>query len=108
MNMVRTGSAESPPCRREGASIDACSSLSGRDTSSRSIRRPCYDSIMHGSPSTADTAQVTLTLPRAVVRSAEQVAARTHRPVETVLAEWLDQAAAELPVEALEDADLLA
>jgi hypothetical protein len=62
---------------------------------------------MHGSPA-AETAQVTLTLPRALVRSAEQVAARTQRPVETVLAEWLDRAAAELPVEALEDADLLA
>lgn len=62
---------------------------------------------MNVSPPVTETEQVVLTLPRALVRSAEQVAARTRRPVETVLAEWLDRAAAELPVETLDDGSLL-
>jgi hypothetical protein len=62
---------------------------------------------MNVSPPASDTEQVVLTLPGAVVRSAKEVAARTRRPVESVLAEWLDRVAAELPVEALEDESLL-
>jgi hypothetical protein len=62
---------------------------------------------MHASAAATETEQVTLTLRRTVVRSAEQIAARTRRPVETVLAEWLDRAAGEVPVEALDDAGLL-
>jgi hypothetical protein len=57
---------------------------------------------------TSETEQVVLTVSRALVRSAEQIAARTRRPVEVVLADWLDRAAAELPVEALDDASVLA
>jgi hypothetical protein len=56
----------------------------------------------------SETEQVVLTLPSALVRSAKLVATRTQRSLETVLAEWLDRAAAELPVEALDDASLLA
>jgi hypothetical protein len=62
---------------------------------------------MNASPSAIETEQVVLTLPSAIVRSAKQIAARTQRPLETVLAEWLDRAAAELPVESLDDASLL-
>lgn len=59
-------------------------------------------------PPAQETQQVVLALPRALVRTAERIAHRTHRPLETVLTEWIDRAAAELPVEALEDDDLLA
>jgi hypothetical protein len=52
--------------------------------------------------------QVVLALPAALVRRAERIAQRSHRPLETVLAEWIDRAAAETPVEALDDDDLLA
>jgi hypothetical protein len=62
---------------------------------------------MHASAVAAETEEVVLTVPRTVIRSAEQIAARTQRPVERVLAEWLDRAAAEVPVEALDDATLL-
>ena len=58
--------------------------------------------------SSPDHEQVVLSLPRALVRRAERVARLTQRSTEAVLAEWLDLAAAELPVEALEDEDLLA
>jgi hypothetical protein len=54
--------------------------------------------------SSVATAQVTLTPPRTVVQSAEQVATRAPRDMETVLAEWLDRGA----VEALDDASVLA
>jgi hypothetical protein len=57
---------------------------------------------------TSETKQVVLTVPKAVVRSAEQAATRTRRPVEAILAEWLDRGAAEPPVEALDDAGVLA
>ncbi len=63
---------------------------------------------MSANPSRTDVEQVVLALPRALVRRAERLARRTDRATETVLAEWLDLAAAELPVEALDDADLLA
>ena len=54
------------------------------------------------------TLQVTLTLPDRVAQSAERVARRTKRTVESVLSEWLDRAASELPVEALSDEEVLA
>jgi hypothetical protein len=63
---------------------------------------------MVASPAVPETEQILITIPRTVVRRAEQVARRTQRPVERVLAEWLDRAAAELPVEALDDEELLA
>jgi hypothetical protein len=50
---------------------------------------------------------VTLELPEHVVRSARVVAARTHRRVEEVLVDWIDQAAAEVPVESLSDIEIL-
>ena len=51
---------------------------------------------------------VTLELPRNALRSAEKVAARTQRRVEDVLREWIDQSAAQLPVELLSDEQVLA
>jgi hypothetical protein len=63
---------------------------------------------MVASPSIPETEQILITLPRTVVRRAEQVARRTQRPLERVLAEWLDRVAAELPVETLDDEELLA
>jgi hypothetical protein len=50
---------------------------------------------------------VTLELPEHVVRSAKAIAARTHRRVEEVLVDWIDQAAAEVSVESLSDAEIL-
>jgi hypothetical protein len=50
---------------------------------------------------------VTLELPEHVVRSAQAVASRTHRRVEEVLVDWIDQAAAEVPVECLSDEEIL-
>lgn len=52
--------------------------------------------------------QVVLAIPRALVQRAERVAQHTQRSLEAVLAEWLDRAFAELPVETLDDDDLLA
>jgi len=49
------------------------------------------------------SAVVTLELPDALVQSARAVAAQSHRRVEDVLVEWLDQAASEVPVELLPD-----
>lgn len=51
---------------------------------------------------------VTLELPEHLVRSARAVAATTHRRVEDVLVDWIDRAAAEVPVEVLSDEELLA
>jgi hypothetical protein len=51
---------------------------------------------------------VTLELPESLVESARAVAARTSRPVEDVLVEWLDRAAADLPVDLLSDEQVLA
>jgi hypothetical protein len=50
---------------------------------------------------------VTLELPEHVVRSARVVAVRTHRHVEEVLVDWIDQAVAEVPVESLSDIEIL-
>jgi hypothetical protein len=50
---------------------------------------------------------VTLELPDHVVRSARAAAERTHRRVEEVLADWLEQAAAEVPVDCLSDEEIL-
>ena len=50
---------------------------------------------------------VTLELPDHVVRSTQAVAARTHRRVEEVLVDWIDQAATEVPVDCLADEEIL-
>ena len=46
---------------------------------------------------------VTLNIPEEVAHQAQAIAASTQRPVEDVLTEWLDRAAAEVPVEQLPD-----
>ncbi len=51
---------------------------------------------------------ITLELPDDVARRVNEVAERTHRRPEDILVEWLDRAAADLPVEALSDAEILA
>lgn len=51
---------------------------------------------------------VTLHLPDTVAQSARALAVQTHRPVEDVLLEWLDRAAADIPIEALPDNQILA
>jgi hypothetical protein len=51
---------------------------------------------------------ITLELPDPLAHSARIVAERTRRRVEEVLVEWLDQAAAEIPVEMLPDEQVLA
>lgn len=51
---------------------------------------------------------VTLELPEHVVRSARAVAASTQRRVEDVLIDWIDQAAADVPVDVLSGEDVLA
>ena len=51
---------------------------------------------------------VTLELPDKVAYRAQEIAARTQRRLEDVLVEWLDQALAEPPVEALADDEVLA
>ncbi len=53
------------------------------------------------------TLQVTLKVSDRVMQTAQRIARQTQRPVESVLAEWLDQTAAELPVEALSDDEIL-
>jgi hypothetical protein len=68
----------------------------------------CYVSRMNAKHPSLETEQIVLALPRALVRKAERIAHRTHRAVEIVLAEWIDRAAAEPPVEALDDDELLA
>lgn len=50
---------------------------------------------------------VTLELPTEVARRVKEIAARTHRRPEDILVEWLDRAAADLPVEALSDDEIL-
>jgi hypothetical protein len=50
---------------------------------------------------------VPLELPKHLVRSARAVAERTHRRVEEVLVDWIDQAAAEVPVDCLSDEEIL-
>ena len=50
---------------------------------------------------------VTIRLSERVSRSASYLAVQTDRRMEEVLAEWLDQAAVELPVDFLPDAEVL-
>ena len=50
---------------------------------------------------------VTLELPEALAQSARAVAQQTQRSVEAVLLDWLDRAAADIPVEALLDDQVL-
>jgi hypothetical protein len=52
--------------------------------------------------------QITVEVSEQVTRSAAQVAARHQRRVEDVLADWLDWAATELPVDDLPDSEVLA
>lgn len=52
--------------------------------------------------------QITIEVPEQVIRHATQVAARTSRSVEEILAAWLEQATAERPVEELPDKEVLA
>jgi len=56
----------------------------------------------------AMTMTVTLELPEPLAYSASQIARRTQRRLEDVLVEWIDQAAADIPVELLSDAQVLA
>jgi hypothetical protein len=51
---------------------------------------------------------VTLEVPELLLQSARVVAARTQRRVETVLADWLELTAGELPIEQLADEQVLA
>lgn len=51
---------------------------------------------------------ITLELPEKVIRSAREVAERTHRRLEDVLVDWIDHVVAELPVELLPDEEVLA
>jgi hypothetical protein len=51
---------------------------------------------------------VTLELPEPLAESTRVDAARTSRPVEAVLVEWLDRAAAELPIDSISDEQVLA
>ncbi|NKQ37510.1 MAG: hypothetical protein HF973_18085 [Chloroflexi bacterium] len=54
------------------------------------------------------TESVTLQLPNELALTAKTVARNTKRPLEDILVEWLDRAAAELPVESLNDEQVLA
>jgi hypothetical protein len=49
---------------------------------------------------------VTLNIPEEVAHQAQAVAASTKRPLEAVLTEWLDRAAAEIPVDQLPDREV--
>jgi hypothetical protein len=51
---------------------------------------------------------VTLEVPDQLAERARAVAAQTHRPLEEVLLEWLARVAADVPVEDLPDAEVLA
>ncbi|MBX3002114.1 MAG: hypothetical protein KF893_26555 [Caldilineaceae bacterium] len=50
---------------------------------------------------------ITLEVPEEVMRSARDVAKRTHRTLEDVLREWLDRSAMQIPVEQLSDEQVL-
>jgi pyruvate-formate lyase len=52
--------------------------------------------------------QVTLQVSEQVLRQAAQIAAHTRQSVEDVLADWLESAATELPVQTLSDEEVLA
>jgi hypothetical protein len=51
---------------------------------------------------------VTLKISEDVLRRAQEYAKHTQRPVEDVLAEWLDRASSDVPVEFLPDDEVLA
>lgn len=51
--------------------------------------------------------RLSLELPDTLVRSARAVATQTNRRLEEVLLEWLDRAAAEIPVDQLPDDQVL-
>jgi hypothetical protein len=51
---------------------------------------------------------VTLEVPDQLVERARAIAAQTHRPLEEVLLAWLSRVAADVPVEELPDAEVLA
>ncbi len=51
---------------------------------------------------------ITLELPDTLARQVREVAAITQRRLEDVLAEWIEQAASEIPVELLSNEDVLA
>jgi hypothetical protein len=53
-------------------------------------------------------AQITIEVSDQVVQHAAHVAAQTQRRIEEVLAAWLEQTIAEMPVEELSDAEILA
>lgn len=50
---------------------------------------------------------VTIELPEQLVRNVRAIASRTQRRLEDVLVEWIDQAAAELPIDSLPDDQIL-
>jgi hypothetical protein len=52
--------------------------------------------------------QITVRVSDRVVRSAAHVAAQSQRRIEDVLADWLDRAVSELPVDELSDQEVLA
>src|SRR5882762_7283315 len=52
--------------------------------------------------------QITIQISDEVVRHAAQIAEQTQRPIEEVLAAWLESAVRELPVEKLPDIEILA
>jgi hypothetical protein len=52
--------------------------------------------------------KVTLELPEEVAHRARAVAAKTQRPLEDILVEWLDRVGGEPPVESLSDEEVLA
>lgn len=54
------------------------------------------------------TYTVTLDLPDKIAQNARRIAAKNHQPLAEVLIGWLDQMAADLPVEELSDAQVLA
>lgn len=54
------------------------------------------------------TDTVTLNLPDKIAQNARRIAAKTHRSLPDVLLGWLDQIASDLPVEDLNDEQLLA
>ncbi len=50
---------------------------------------------------------ITLELPEALATSAHEIATRTNQPLETVLLQWLERAAADIPLESLPDDQIL-
>lgn len=52
--------------------------------------------------------RVTVELPEELAQRARAAAAQARRPFEDVLVEWIDRAAADMPVDSLPDADVLA